>query len=96
MSIRLGVNIDHIATLRNVRGGIYPSPLIAAKIVKKSGANQITVHTREDMRHITKKDVIDILMYARLSVYNTYEGGSITEGNKYAKSLGSYLKKLSK
>lgn len=43
-----------------------------------------------------KKDVIDILMYARLSVYNTYEGGSITEGNKYAKSLGSYLKKLSK
>ena len=61
MSIRLGVNIDHVATLRNARGGIYPSPLNAAKIVKKSGANQVTVHTREDMRHITKKDVIEII-----------------------------------
>ena len=52
---RLGINIDHIATLRNVRNEIHPDPVYAAKFVKKAGANSITIHLREDRRHI--KDV---------------------------------------
>ena len=52
---RLGVNIDHIATLRNARNEIHPDPVYAAKFVKKAGANSITIHLREDRRHI--KDV---------------------------------------
>ena len=53
---RLGVNIDHIATLRNARGENHPDPLIAAKFVKKLGANSITIHLREDRRHIKDLD----------------------------------------
>jgi pyridoxine 5-phosphate synthase len=53
----LCVNIDHVATLRNARGGFVPDPVIAAKIVEKSGAIGITVHLREDRRHIKDSDV---------------------------------------
>ncbi|TCV92205.1 pyridoxine 5'-phosphate synthase [Biostraticola tofi] len=53
----LGVNIDHIATLRNARGTCYPSPVQAAFIAEQSGADGITVHLREDRRHITDRDV---------------------------------------
>ena len=53
---RLGVNIDHVATLRNARGEFHPDPLIAAKFVKKAGADSITIHLREDRRHIKDKD----------------------------------------
>ena len=60
-NIRLGVNIDHVATLRNARGISHPSPLEAAVIVKKSGADQVTIHLREDRRHINDKDAIDII-----------------------------------
>ena len=56
--IRLGVNIDHIATLRNARGGDYPCPIVGAKIAKKAGANGITAHLREDRRHIKDQDII--------------------------------------
>ncbi len=58
--IRLGVNIDHVATVRNARGDIYPSPLRAALLAQKSGADSITVHLREDRRHIKEKDLKDI------------------------------------
>jgi pyridoxine 5-phosphate synthase len=54
---RLGVNIDHIATLRQLRGTPYPDLLEAAKIVEKAGAHQITIHLREDRRHIQDADV---------------------------------------
>ena len=54
---RLGVNIDHVATVRNARGETYPSPLEAAKIAQKSGADSITVHLREDRRHIKDEDL---------------------------------------
>jgi len=57
MSIYLGVNIDHVATLREARGTTYPSPLEAALICEKSGADSITLHLREDRRHIQDKDV---------------------------------------
>ena len=53
---RLGVNIDHIATLRNARGEYHPDPYIAAKFVKKIGADSITIHLREDRRHIRDID----------------------------------------
>jgi pyridoxine 5-phosphate synthase len=55
--ILLGVNIDHIATLRNARGTRYPDPVIAADIAERAGADGITVHLREDRRHITDRDV---------------------------------------
>jgi len=53
---RLGVNIDHVATLRNARGEVHPSPLKAAKLAMKYGADSITIHLREDRRHIKDLD----------------------------------------
>jgi pyridoxine 5-phosphate synthase len=55
--IRLGVNIDHVATVRNARGETYPSPLRAAIIAEKSGAHSVTIHLREDRRHINDLDL---------------------------------------
>ena len=57
---RLGVNIDHIATVRNARGENYPDPLKAAIIAQQSGADSITVHLREDRRHIRDYDLKNI------------------------------------
>jgi len=57
---RLGVNIDHVATIRNARGENYPEPLKAALIAQKAGADSITVHLREDRRHIRDKDLKNI------------------------------------
>src|SRR4051794_4660830 len=57
MNPRLGVNIDHIATLRQLRGTSYPDILVAARLAEAGGAEQITVHLREDRRHIQDEDV---------------------------------------
>jgi pyridoxine 5-phosphate synthase len=59
--LRLGVNIDHVATIRNARGGTHPDPVRAAQIAASAGADGITAHLREDRRHITDND-IDRLM----------------------------------
>jgi pyridoxine 5-phosphate synthase len=59
--LRLGVNIDHVATIRNARGGDHPDPVRAAILAAKAGADGITAHLREDRRHITDRD-IDRLM----------------------------------
>jgi len=59
--LRLGVNIDHVATIRNARGGAHPDPLRAARIAAEAGADGITAHLREDRRHIGDED-IDRLM----------------------------------
>lgn len=56
--ILLGVNIDHIATLRNARGTMYPDPVQAAFIAEQAGADGITIHLREDRRHITDRDLM--------------------------------------
>lgn len=56
----LGVNIDHVATLRNARGGEHPDPVIAAEICEANGAHSITTHLREDRRHIKDKDLTAI------------------------------------
>lgn len=58
--LRLGVNIDHVATLRNARGGAHPDPLVAARIAWEAGADGITLHLREDRRHIRDTDVVRI------------------------------------
>lgn len=55
--IRLGVNIDHVATLRNARGGTFPDPVAAAELAIASGADGITAHLREDRRHIRDADM---------------------------------------
>jgi pyridoxine 5-phosphate synthase len=57
LPLRLGVNIDHIATLRNARGGQHPDPLRAATLAIQAGANGITAHLREDRRHIRDDDI---------------------------------------
>lgn len=54
---RLGVNIDHVATIRNARGSMYPDPVRAAEIAVKAGADGITAHLREDRRHISDDDI---------------------------------------
>lgn len=55
--LRLGVNIDHVATVRNARGGIHPSPVAAALLAQKAGGDGITAHLREDRRHIRDDDI---------------------------------------
>lgn len=75
--LRLGVNIDHVATVRNARGGNYPDPVRAAKLAEEAGADGITAHLREDRRHITDPD-IDALMEA-LSVPLNFEMAATDE-----------------
>ena len=59
--MRLGVNIDHVATIRNARGGRHPDPIRAAQIASKAGADGITVHLREDRRHISDDDIYRLI-----------------------------------
>ncbi|WP_417782622.1 pyridoxine 5'-phosphate synthase [Terasakiella pusilla] len=55
--LRLGVNIDHVATIRNARGGSFPDPIRAARLAARAGADGITAHLREDRRHISDSDI---------------------------------------
>ena len=55
--LKLGINIDHVATIRNARGGLHPDPIKAALIAEDSGADNITAHLREDRRHISDIDI---------------------------------------
>ncbi|NOC94056.1 pyridoxine 5'-phosphate synthase [Ruegeria sp. HKCCD6228] len=80
--LRLGVNIDHVATVRNARGGDYPDPLRAAKLAEEAGADGITAHLREDRRHISDVD-IDGLMEV-LSVPLNFEMAATPEMQKIA------------
>jgi len=80
--LRLGVNIDHVATVRNARGGAYPDPIRAAKLAEEAGADGITAHLREDRRHITDAD-IDGLM-AALTVPLNFEMAATDEMQKIA------------
>ena len=59
--LRLGVNIDHVATIRNARGGVHPDPVHAAEIAVAAGANGITAHLREDRRHISDDDIVRLV-----------------------------------
>ncbi len=75
--LRLGVNIDHVATVRNARGSAYPDPVRAAKLAEEAGADGITAHLREDRRHILDDD-IDRLV-AELSVPLNFECAATDE-----------------
>lgn len=66
--IRLGVNIDHIATIRNARGGIHPDPVLGAILAQKSGADGITVHLREDRRHIRDEDLVRLKKHIKIPI----------------------------
>ncbi len=81
-ALRLGVNIDHVATLRNARGGAWPDPLRAARAAEEAGADGITAHLREDRRHIRDAD-IDGLM-ATLSVPLNFEMAATDEMQRIA------------
>ncbi|MFC2969915.1 pyridoxine 5'-phosphate synthase [Acidimangrovimonas pyrenivorans] len=80
--LRLGVNIDHVATVRNARGSAYPDPARAAKLAEEAGADGITAHLREDRRHISDAD-IDNLM-ATLSVPLNLEMAATAEMQEIA------------
>lgn len=64
--LRLGVNIDHVATVRNARGGDTPDPLRAAKLAEEAGADGITAHLREDRRHISDADIEGLMQMLRV------------------------------
>ena len=82
---RLGVNIDHVATLRNARGGAYPDPVRAALLAEAAGADGITAHLREDRRHIRDSDV-EALMEQINSPFN-FEMAATTEMQAIALGL---------
>ncbi len=80
--LRLGVNIDHVATVRNARGGSYPEPLRAAKLAEEAGADGITAHLREDRRHISDADIE--ALSAALSVPLNFEMAATEEMQQIA------------
>ena len=104
MKKRLGVNIDHVATVRNARGSKHPDPLLIAKQVMSYKADSITIHLREDRRHINDLDVIkicknkNILTNLEISlndkILNTTEGG--LNLSKYKSKITSIILKFKK
>ena len=64
--LRLGINIDHVATVRNARGGKYPDPVRAALLAEKAAADGITAHLREDRRHIVDEDIANLKKKLRI------------------------------
>ena len=64
--LRLGVNIDHVATIRNARGGVHPCPVQAALLAEAAGADGITAHLREDRRHIKDADIANLMQNSKL------------------------------
>ena len=79
---RLGVNIDHVATVRNARGENYPSPLEAAIFAQKNGADSITIHLREDRRHINENDIKSLL--SKLKIPLNFEMAATSEMINFA------------
>ncbi|WP_434289366.1 pyridoxine 5'-phosphate synthase [Celeribacter sp. SCSIO 80788] len=80
--LRLGMNIDHVATVRNARGSAYPDPVRAAKLAEEAGADGITAHLREDRRHITDADIEALV--TNLSVPLNLEMAATDEMQKIA------------
>ena len=80
--LRLGVNIDHVATVRNARGSAYPDPVRAARIAEEAGADGITAHLREDRRHISDADIEGLM--AVLSGPLNFEMAATDEMQKIA------------
>jgi len=80
--LRLGVNIDHVATVRNARGSAYPDPVRAALLAQEAGADGITAHLREDRRHIADRDIEKLM--ERLTVPLNFEMAATEEMQKIA------------
>ncbi|MEM7599309.1 MAG: pyridoxine 5'-phosphate synthase [Pseudomonadota bacterium] len=80
--LRLGVNIDHVATVRNARGGAYPDPTRAAKLAEEAGADGITAHLREDRRHISDEDIERLMEHLTLPL--NFEMAATEEMQKIA------------
>ena len=80
--LRLGVNIDHVATVRNARGGNVPDPLRAAKSAEAAGADGVTAHLREDRRHITDSNIVKLI--DSLNVPLNFEMAATTEMQEIA------------
>lgn len=80
--LRLGVNIDHVATLRNARGGMHPCPVAAAVLAQEAGADGITAHLREDRRHIRDEDIHRLK--AELTIPLNFEMAATAEMQKIA------------
>ena len=87
-TIQLGVNVDHIATLRQARGVTYPDPMQAAEIARKAGADGVTVHLREDRRHIQDHDVYSIRGNVDLPM--NFEMAATQEMLKISKTVKPY------
>jgi pyridoxine 5-phosphate synthase len=83
--IRLGVNIDHVATVRNARGGFHPDPVRAALLAEKAGADGITAHLREDRRHIVDDDIERLM--ASISIPLNFEMAATDEMLEIASRL---------
>lgn len=86
--LRLGVNIDHVATLRNARGETYPDPLRAAKLAIEAGADSITAHLREDRRHIRDEDIRSLKR--GISVPLNFEMAATEEMLEFALEIGPH------
>ena len=84
--VTLGVNIDHVATLRQARGTRYPDPVYAAQIAEQSGADSLTFHLREDLRHIQKRDALLLKQVVQTKL--NLEIAVIPEMLKFACDLG--------
>lgn len=84
-SLRLGVNIDHVATLRNARGGVHPCPVAAAVAAQQAGASGITLHLREDRRHIRDADVQAVK--DAISIPMNFEMAATPEMQEFALAL---------
>ena len=80
--LRLGVNIDHVATIRNARGSMYPDPVEAAILAQNEGADGITAHLREDRRHIRDEDIDGLI--AALNIPLNFEMAATEEMQKIA------------
>ena len=86
--LRLGVNIDHVATVRNARGSAYPDPVRAAIIAQEAGADGITAHLREDRRHIVDQDIVSIIKAINIPL--NFEMAATDEMQKIALAHGPH------
>ena len=87
-NLRLGVNIDHVATVRNARGSAYPDPVRAAMIAQEAGADGITAHLREDRRHIVDQDIASIIK--AIDIPLNFEMAATDEMQKIALAHGPH------
>jgi pyridoxine 5-phosphate synthase len=89
MSVRLHINVDHVATLRNARGTAYPDPVLAAQLCEAAGADGITAHLREDRRHIRDEDVARLR--ATIGTLLNLEMGATDEMIAIAERVGPHV-----